>query len=170
MKAVSLIGQLFGYEREYEELSVEERYIKRQEHSSIIVNQFFDYMRALSSLFTPKSKMGKAIQYSLNQEVQLRNYLLDGRLELSNNQAERLIKPFVIGRKNFLFSASTNGAHTTTLNYSIMESAKLNGLKAEAYLTYVFDSMTGKKLTDELLRSLLPYSKELPEELYIKQD
>lgn len=76
----------------------------------------------------------------------------------------------MIGRNNFLFSANINGAHATTLNYTIMESAKLNGLKPEAYLTYVFNQMTGKKLTDELLRSLLPYSKELPKELYIQED
>ncbi|MGL4362009.1 MAG: IS66 family transposase [Cellulosilyticaceae bacterium] len=168
VEAISLIGQLFKYEREYESLSSQERYVKRQEYSSVVVDKFFDFMRALSSQYAPKTKMGKAIQYALNQETQLRNYLLDGRLEISNNQAERLIKPFVIGRKNFLFSSSTNGAHTTALNYSVLESAKLNGLKPQAYLTYVFDQMTGKKLTDELIRSLLPYSDKLPEHLFIK--
>jgi transposase len=168
--SVHLINQLFELERQFESLSDEMRYKQRQDQSAKVVNQFFDFIKVIDTDFPPKSKMGKAILYAINQEKQLRNYLLDGRLELSNNQAERLIKPFVMGRKNFLFSATTNGAHATTLNYSIMESAKLNGLKPEAYLTYVFDQMTGKKMTDELVRSLLPYSKSLPKHLYLNED
>lgn len=168
--SVHLINQLFELERQFETLSNDMRYKQRQEQSVKIVNQFFDFIKVIDTDFPPKSKMGKAILYAVNQEKQLRNYLLDGRLELSNNQAERSIKPFVMGRKNFLFSATTNGAHATTLNYTITESAKLNGLKPEAYLTYVFNQMTDKKLTDEFLRSLLPYSKSLPKHLYLNED
>ena len=86
----------------------------------------------------PKSSQGLAVNYLLNQWPHLICYLEDGRLELSSNRAERSIKPFVIGRKNFLFSNTPSGAQGSATMYSMVETAKENGLDPYRYLTYVF--------------------------------
>jgi hypothetical protein len=85
----------------------------------------------------------------------------DGRLELSNNRAERSIKPFVIGRKNWLFSASPKGAKASSIIYSIIETAKMNKLKPFEYLKHIFETMPN--IAPEMYASLLPWSETLPE-------
>src|SRR5690606_40164112 len=94
--------------------------------------------RRSSDLCVKQSHLGKAVEYCLNHWKELNNFLLDGRLELSNNRSERSIKPFVIGRKNFLFCITPRGAKASATTYSIVESAKENGLKPFEYLTYLF--------------------------------
>jgi transposase len=84
----------------------------------------------------PKSKLGEAIQYSLNQWPKLTRYIEDGRLNIDNNRSERAIKPFVIGRKNWLFSQTSNGANASAVLYSIFETAKANGLVPLDYISY----------------------------------
>ncbi|MCR5684058.1 MAG: transposase, partial [Lachnospiraceae bacterium] len=86
----------------------------------------------------PKSALGKALTYLKNQWPYLNNYLLDGRIELSNNRAERSIKPFVISRKNFLFANTAKGAKSSAVLFSLIETAKENGLDPYRYLTWVF--------------------------------
>ncbi|NLJ79934.1 MAG: transposase [Firmicutes bacterium] len=83
-----------------------------------------------------QSHLGKAVQYCLNQWDKLNGFLLDGRLKIDNNRAERSIKPFVIGRKNFLFSQTPKGAAASAMIYSMVESAKENNLKTYEYLEY----------------------------------
>ena len=91
------------------------------------------------------------------------NFLLDGRLELSNNRGERAIKPFVIGRKNWLFSNTPRGATSSAIIYSIIETAKENGLIPFSYLTYLLEKLPNINLDDpEQLDKLLPYSTEIP--------
>ncbi len=114
----------------------------------------------------PKSRLGLAINYNLNQFEFFKNVLKDPRLELTNNIAERAIKPFVIGRKNWLFSNTTTGAKSSAIIYSIVQSAKDNELKVEDYLTYVFKTMSETEQTTLDLKTLLPHSKTLPKELY----
>ena len=82
----------------------------------------------------PKSTLGKALHYLKTQWPYLIRYLEDGRLEISNNLAERSIKPFVIGRKNFLFANTPKGAQSSAVIYSLMEIAKENGLDPYKYL------------------------------------
>ena len=86
---------------------------------------------------TPKSKLGEAVTYLLNQKKYLYNYLLDGRLESSNNRAERSVKPFVIARNNFLFANTANGAEGSSIIFSLIETAKENKLDPYRYLTHV---------------------------------
>lgn len=86
----------------------------------------------------PKSKFGKALYYLHEQWPYLMRYLEDGRLEISNNRAERSIKPFVIGRKNFLFANTPGGAQGSATMYSIIETAKENGLDPYRYLVWIF--------------------------------
>ena len=92
--------------------------------------------------------------------------LEDGRLELDNNLAERTVKPFVIGRKNWLFSQSPQGANASCVIYSIVETAKLNNLIPYEYMKYLLEQMPGLKLKDENLQRLMPWSTQLP--TYIK--
>jgi AraC-like DNA-binding protein len=86
----------------------------------------------------PKTLLGVAVRYALNQRPWLERVLLDGRLELSNNRAERSIKPFVIGRKNWLFNNTPKGAVASAMIYSIVETAKENGLNPFEYFTTLF--------------------------------
>ena len=85
----------------------------------------------------PKSKLGIALNYLKNQWTELNAYLQDGRIELSNNRAERSIKPFVISRKNFLFANTPGGARCSAILFSLIETAKENGLDPYRYLTWV---------------------------------
>jgi hypothetical protein len=105
----------------------------------------------------PKSTLGKAIAYSLNQWPKLVRYLDDGRLNIDNNRAERAIKPFVIGRKNWLFSNTVKGANASAVLYSFIETAKANGLIPFDYLTKIFNELP--KLDDDAeLNHLLPWN------------
>ena len=107
--------------------------------------------------------------YSLNQFDNLANYILDGRLSIDNNLAERGMKNFVIGRKNFLFCFTENGANMSSVAYSIVETALANNLNVFEYLIYVFDTLAKINNNDvDNLRRLLPYSNELPQHLRIK--
>jgi len=127
---------LFRIEDAIAELSIEERLQYRQEKAVPILNEFKAW--ADQQRVPAKSKIGKALTYLDNQWKYLVNYVLDGRLEISNNIAERSIKPFVIDRKNFLFSNTPNGACSTAVTMSVIETAKANGLNPYKYLEWIF--------------------------------
>ena len=118
--------------------------------------------------FSEQSNVGQATRYFLDRQSIFARFLLDGRYPLDNNRAERMVKPLVIARKNSLFMGSIKGADAVLMWHSLAESARLNNLDFNAYLNYVFDQMMHKANTQELIRSLLPYSKTLPEKLYLK--
>ncbi len=111
------------------------------------------------------SSLKKAIVFSINQRTNLNNYLLDPRLELTNNRAERAVKPFVIGRKNWLFSDTDKGAEASARCYSIIETAKLNNLDVFAYLMHLLTELPklGEAPTTAQLDSFLPWPPTLPE-------
>jgi len=107
----------------------------------------------------PKSAFGQAINYCLNQWDKLVAFLQDGRLEIDNNRSERSIKPFVIGRKNWLFSNTPKGAKASAIIYSIVETAKENGLNPFMYLVYVFEKLPNIDTQNPIaLDQLLPWS------------
>jgi len=156
---------LFDLEKKFAELSFDERYEARKVHSAPIMDEFFDWTESSTGhiLASPRSAIGKAVRYALGQRKYLENVLLDGRLELSNNRAERSIKPFVIGRKNWLFSNTGKGAIASSVIYSIVETAKENGLKPYEYLKYIFETAPNIDITEpEQLEKLLPWN--APEE------
>ena len=95
---------------------------------------------SISGSVAPKSALGKALHYLREQWPYLVRYLEDGRLELSNNRAERSIKPFVIGRKNFLFANTPLGAQSSAVIYSLIETAKENGLDPYHYLVWLLET------------------------------
>lgn len=150
--------RLFQLERTYEGLSPEERHEERQKSSKPVMDEFFVWARSLSVL--PKMPIGVAVNYALKQRKYLERYLLDGRLEISNNRAERSIKPFVIGRKNFLFANTPRGAKASAIMYSLIETAKENGLNPYAYLTYIFKNAPNWNIRSnaDALQMLLPWS------------
>lgn len=160
-KGLDFCNELFTLERRYEqeELSPEERRKARLECSKPLSDELFAWAGSVRAL--PKSALGKAIHYLFEQKTYLENVYLDGRLELSNNRAERSIKPFVIGRKNWLFSATPKGAKASSVIYSMIETAKANILKPFEYLKYIFQTMPN--ISSDEYHTLLPWSKTLPE-------
>ena len=148
---------LFGIEGHAKDFSVEDRYKLRQTKSKPLVDEYFTWLRSLNP--TGKTKLGEAITYSLNQEVYLRTFLKDGRLELSNNLAERSIKPFVIGRKNFLFANTPSGAKASAWIFTLVETAKANGINPFDYLNWVLKTPPGLNLTEfpDRAEKLLPH-------------
>lgn len=154
-------NKLFELEREYgkEKLTYDERRKARFERSKAVSDALFEW--ASSSGTLPKSAFGKAVRYLREQRPYLENVYRDGRLELSNNRAERSIRPFVIGRRNWLFSATPKGARASAVIYSVMRTAKANSLKPFEYLKHVFETMPN--IAPEKYESLLPWSGSLPE-------
>lgn len=107
----------------------------------------------------PKSALGKALSYLKDQSTYLFNYLKDGRLELSNNHAERSIKPFVIDRKNFLFANTPGGAKSSAVIFSLIQTAIENGLDPFRYLTWLLSSAAEMDMDQsDVVQSLLPWN------------
>ena len=155
--------ELFEIERTIAYLSPKERLHLRKEKATPILNQFWNWVEHTNAL--KNSTLGKALQYAKNQKVYLMNYLEDGECQLSNNLAERSIRPFVVGRKAWNFSTSTKGATASGVVYSLIQTAKLNGLDPYKYLNYLFEELpdTPFKEYPELLQGLLPWSTEVQE-------
>jgi transposase len=154
-------NKLFSLEDEWLLLSATERNQKRIQHSKPVIDEFWEWISQLNPL--QNSSLGKAVTYAINQKETLNNFLLDGRIEISNNRAENAIRPFVTGRKNWLFSDTQRGAKASAIVYSIIESAKANQLNPYMYLVLLFTKLPNlKELTAESLKPFLPWSSELP--------
>ncbi|MDL2235780.1 IS66 family transposase [Christensenellaceae bacterium OttesenSCG-928-L17] len=163
MEAIKQIGQLYKLEEEFQKLSPDDKFKARQKSSKPLVDAFFDWCKAQNAL--PKSHFGNAIKYARNQRFWLKKYLLDGRLEIDNNRAERSIKPFVIGRKNWLFCNTQDGAKVSAVLYSMIETAKENGLNPFDYLAFVFRTAPNLDLAGDSgkIELLLPWNFVSPE-------
>lgn len=133
--ALNFIGKLYGIEQAIKEKTDDEKYQIRQQKAKPIVDEFYQWLVEHKDLFPPKRPLGKAINYALNQYDKFRRYLDDGRLKIDNNRGERAIKPFVIGRKAWLFSNTPNGATASAILYSIVETAKANALVVHDYIS-----------------------------------
>lgn len=115
-----------------------------------------------------QTKLSKALTYSINQEESLRFYLEDGRVEVSNNRAENSIRPFCVGRRNWLFSNSIKGAEASASIYSLLETAKVNHLKPYDYFEYLLTILTEIDINDDKeLEKIMPWSKTLPKNVYL---
>ena len=160
-------NELFKIEEEIANLSVDEKLKARQEKSKPIVEKFYEWVSSTMEKTVLNNKLKKALTYVTNQRKELTEFLNDGRIPLSNNLAERSIRPFAIHRKNWLFADSVEGAKANATMYSIIESAKINKLKIEKYIKYLLDELPQlENINDEtVLEKYLPWSKELPEEI-----
>ena len=164
--AMTRIGILYKVEELIRNKTPEERYEERQKQSRPVVDALFEWLHSMEDSVDRSSLIGDAILYTLNQEPYLRRYLDDGHLSIDNNSAERAIKNFAVGRRNWLFAKSIRGADASAVVYSITETALLNGLKPYVYLTYVLDQIRqmGPFPKPDELERLLPWSDDLPEE------
>jgi len=169
--ALAKIRKLFEIERELQDATPEQRLVARNERSRPILEEIRYWLESESKLCLPKSKIGEAINYCRNQWPKLIRFLEDGRLEISNNRAERSIKPFVIGRKNWLFANTVKGARTSAIIYSIVETAKENGLNPFDYLKFILERIkTIDPAESSSIDSLLPWNDEVQAKLRIKSD
>jgi hypothetical protein len=165
-EGLAFCNKLFEIERDLKDASPEERLAARRERSAPLLAQFRLWLSEKSATVLPTGATGKAIGYCNNQWKPLTAFLLDGRLELDNNRSERSIKPFVIGRKNWLFANTPKGASASAVIYSMVETAKENGLNPTAYLTHVFERIPNINTKDVAeIEKLLPTFKDLPAEL-----
>jgi len=142
----------------------EKRYETRLEKSAPIIEEFIKYVDIEIKSALPRSPLGAALEYSRKLLPSFRIFLTDGSLEIDNNASERAIKPFVIGRKNWLMCNTPKGARASATIYSIVETAKSNGLVVEKYLVYLMDVLCNLENKDNnMLLKYMPWSKELPE-------
>jgi transposase len=158
-EAMKYIKKLYALERHARKsgFSIEEIYHMRQTEAKPILDNFKKWLSKKSLQTPPKGLLGKAVSYALNQWHRLTGYLEDGNLTPDNNMAENSIRPFVVGRKNWLFSGTPEGAEASALLYSLIETAKANRLEPYAYLRYIFEKLpTASSLAD--YEALLPWN------------
>ena len=156
-EALDYIGELYRIEKyaRENEFSFEQIRELRQEKAKPILDQFKTWLDAHHPLVPPKSLLGKAIQYTLNQWDRLVVYIQDGFLKPDNNVAENAIRPFVLGRKNWLFAGAPKGAEASATFFTLIETAKANGLEPYAYLRYLFEKLPFAQIESDYLK-LLP--------------
>ena len=134
---------------------LDEKHQVRQEKSKPILDKINTWVTNNKEKILPKSKLGEALTYWHNQAHKLETYIKDGRINIDNNRAERAVKPFVIGRKNWLFSNTSRGANASAILYSFVETAKANGLLVDSYLQTCLNELAKKP---ECLEHLLPWN------------
>jgi len=162
-EGLEFCNRLFAIERDLQDASPDERHQARLERSRPVLDAFLAWLHDQEPKALPKSALGQAVVYSLSQWNKLEAFMRDGRLEISNNRAERAIKPFVIGRKSWLFANTPSGARASAVIYSIVETAKQNKLNPFAYLCYLFERMPNIDAKDPAaIDELLPFSQSLP--------
>ena len=154
-RGLALIQKLYRVEKQCRKLTPEERYARRQKQARPILDEIRTWLDAALPQMPPTSITGKALNYLHNEWGKLIHYMDDGCLEIDNNGAENAIRPFVTGRKNWMFSASVKGVNASANLYSLIETAKANGLKPYAYLRYLFTELP-KADTVEAIEALLP--------------
>lgn len=157
-KALSYIRRIYEIESSLQgkELSDDEFVRQRKSSALPVLNGFHAWLVKTNDEILPKSSTGKAVRYALNEWSKLIRYLDEAFLTPDNNAAENAIRPFVVGRKNWLFSNTPRGAHASAVMYSLVESAKANKLEPYAYLRFLFDQLPKAADNPAALRALLP--------------
>jgi hypothetical protein len=137
-QALDLIARLYGVEKALKDLDPKARHAQRQIKARPILDEFHAWLEQALPEVPPSTLTGNASSYLHNQWPKLIGYLDDGRLKIDNNACERAIRPFVIGRRNWLFADTTAGAHASAKLYSLLETAKANGHEPYRYLRHLF--------------------------------
>lgn len=151
---ITLINKLYKIEREIKDASNERRYQARQEKAKPILNALFDKAKKINAL--PKSTLGTAITYLKNNEPQLHRYIDHSNAQISNCLTENIIRPFAIGRKNWLFVGNEASANKSALLYSLIQTCKINKINVRAYLTYVLNQAHAMRRGEIDPTTLLP--------------
>ena len=158
-QGIQYCNKLFEIEKKLEILSAEERKKQRLLQETPVLEAFWSWVETTRPKVLPKSKLGQALLYAVNQKEGLVNYLKDGNCSISNNLAENSIRPFTIGRKNWLFSGSPKGAAASGSVYTLIETAKVNGLNPYKYLKFILGDLPGVPFRQypEFLEDFLPW-------------
>lgn len=156
-QGVEFIGKLYAVEKKLREtdMTFDQKTQYRLEHSKPILDEFKAWLDKHSLITVPKSALGKAIAYTLGQWPRLIKFIEQGFITPDNNRAENAIRPFAVGRKNWLFADTPKGAHASATIFSLIETAKANGLEPYQYLKYVFGKLPLAS-TDDDFKALLP--------------
>lgn len=152
------ITLLYNIERAIKDKSTQARYEVRQQKSKPILDAMKLWLQENLDKVPPKSPLGEALRYSAGEWEHLERYVEDGRLMIDNNFIENKIRPFALGRKNWLFSDSVDGAKASATIYSILQTAQANGLEPWSYLTHVLAEIPKAKTVDDF-ENLLPLAK-----------
>lgn len=163
VQGVMYCNKLFSYENKYAERHYKPETIKKRrvKDEKPVIKAFLDW--ADKQVVTGNSKFSKALTYFKNRRNDLMPYLEDGHCSLSNNWSENSIRPVTVGRKNWLFSSSVDGAEANMNIYTIIEMAKLHGLNRQKYLEYILEHRPSAEMTDEELSLLAPWNKDVQE-------
>jgi hypothetical protein len=159
--AIALIGKLYHIERQIKERSATDKLGWRAQHSAPVVAELQQWLQACVSTVIPESALGKAVRYALGQWPKLTRFLEHGEIPLDNNRIENAIRPFVIGRKGWLFADTPAGATASANLYSLVETCKANGLEPHAYLSHLFAQLPTAR-TVEQFEALLPWNVSVP--------
>ena len=146
-QALLRISSIYKLEGTLKDLSPEERLKERQANIKPLVDEYFAWVKTVLNTMLPKGKTASGLNYSINQEKQLRVFLEDGEVPIDNSASERAIRTFCVGKKNWLFFDSIRGADSGAAIYSITETAKLNNLRPYKYLEYLLTELP--KLCDD---------------------
>ena len=165
-EAYSMITEIMHTDNGYDDLSPSDRRKQRQQNLQKKVDDYFAWVKLKYDQVTKNSTIGKALAYSIHQEEYLRKFLNDGNIPMDNNYAEQAIRPFTVGRKNFVIIESDNGAKSSAMLYSLVETAKANGLNTYKYfemlLTEIPKRMEDKDLS--FINDLMPWSPKVQKE------
>lgn len=158
VQGVLYCNKLFEFERRYREKGYDykKRYTRRLKDAKPILEAFLSWIDAQS--MSGSSKWNTALTYARNRKADLMTYLEDGRCSLSNNLSENSIRPITVGRKNWLFCDSQDGAYATMTMYTIFEMAKLYNLNQYEYMKYLLEQRPSADMTEEELSKLAPWS------------
>lgn len=154
-EALAFITALYAIEKDIRDAPIDVRQATRMRASMPILERFKTWLDAQNVL--PRGELGKAIAYTRKEWPYLTTYCLDGRLCIDNNPAENAIRPFVIGRKNWLFSDTQQGAVASANFYTVIETCKANGINPYAYLKHVFTELPKAQTIDDF-EALLPWN------------
>lgn len=157
---VKLISELFHLYGLYDKTKDKDRKDYRQREVAPKVDAYFAWVKESLRKVPAGGSTCKALQYSLNQEEYLQFFLTDGKVPMDNNTAERAIRPFALGRKNWVNVDSIRGAEASAIMYSLVETAKANGLRVYEYLEYVLTELAAHQddTSRDFLADLLPWS------------
>jgi len=160
--AVALIGKLYGIERDHKDATDATRLLARRQHSMPVLATLHAWLEQTLPGVTPKSALGTALAYMQKYWRRLIRYTERGDLPIDNNRCENAIRPFVVGRKAWLFSDTPAGAHSSAVIFSLLQTAKVNGIEPYLWLRHALRELPAAKTVDEI-EALLPWNFHMTE-------
>ncbi len=162
--AVDYITEIYRLDNESKELDISNRLEFKQNNIKPIMIEFNKWLNENILTAASESPYGKAMAYAVKYLPSVMKYLEDGRLDIDNNRAERAVKPFVIGRKNWLFSNTANGARSSAILYSIVQTAIMNKINPYKYLEHILDILANQNINEIDFENIMPYSQSIKTE------